>query len=61
MCSRLAGRRASRIAAIAAFVSPDANYLILRHFNIGTEILAFIRNNVPGADEVVQTVALRPR
>lgn len=45
---------------LRTFASPDANYLILRHFNIGTEILAFIRANVPGADEAVRTVPLRP-
>ena len=28
------------------FVCPEANYLILRHFHIGTEILAFIADNV---------------
>lgn len=27
------------------FVSPEANYLILRHFNIGTQILQFIAKN----------------
>jgi hypothetical protein len=30
------------------FVSPNANWLILRHFNLGAEILAFIGGNVPG-------------
>lgn len=30
------------------FVSPEANRLILRHFHIGSEILAFIASNVPG-------------
>lgn len=29
------------------FVHPDANYLILRHFNIGTQILRFIADNSP--------------
>lgn len=29
------------------FVSPEANFLILRHFHIGSEILAFIASNVP--------------
>jgi hypothetical protein len=29
------------------FVSPTANWLILRHFNLGAEILAFIGANVP--------------
>jgi hypothetical protein len=30
------------------FVRPDANYLILRHFHIGSEILQFVATNVPG-------------
>jgi hypothetical protein len=30
------------------FVSPNANYMILRHFYLGSEILQFIRDNVPG-------------
>ncbi|MGH9766884.1 MAG: DUF6999 family protein [Blastocatellia bacterium] len=30
------------------FVSPEANFLIVRHFHIGSEILAFVANNVPG-------------
>jgi hypothetical protein len=29
------------------FVSPEANYIILRHFNIGSQILEFIRSNIP--------------
>jgi hypothetical protein len=29
------------------FVSPNANWLIMRHFNLGAEILAFIAANVP--------------
>ena len=41
------------------FVSPDANRLILRHFHIGTEILNFIKDNVP--DTHVETVPLRPQ
>lgn len=41
------------------FVSPEANRLILRHFHIGTEILSFIKDNVPGAE--IETVPLRPR
>lgn len=44
---------------LKVFGSPDANFLILRHFNIGTELLSFIKAN---AGEVqVETVALRPR
>ncbi len=30
---------------LKTFATPDANLLILRHFNIGTEILAFIKAN----------------
>jgi hypothetical protein len=31
-------------------ISPEANYLILRHFNLGSEVLQFIKNNVEGVD-----------
>src|SRR5262249_50557511 len=30
------------------FVSPEANFLILRHFHIGSEVLAFVASNLPG-------------
>ncbi len=29
------------------FVSPEANFLIMRHFHLGSEILAFIADNAP--------------
>jgi hypothetical protein len=32
------------------FVSPSANFMILRHFYLGSEVLQFIRDNVPGVD-----------
>jgi len=41
------------------FVMPEANYLILRHFNIGSEILAFIKDNVPNTE--VESAPLRPQ
>jgi hypothetical protein len=41
------------------FVRPDANWMILRHFHIGSEILQFVASNVPGVD--VPTRPLRPR
>ena len=41
--------------ALHTFVRPDANWLILRHFHMGSEILDFIARNVPGT-----TVPLRP-
>ncbi|HVZ99937.1 MAG TPA: hypothetical protein VG841_06445 [Caulobacterales bacterium] len=41
------------------FATPDANLLIMRHFHIGTEILAFIKANAGPVE--VETVPLRPR
>jgi len=41
------------------FVSPEANRLILRHFHIGSEILNFIKDNVPGAS--IETIPLYPQ
>jgi hypothetical protein len=41
------------------FCAPDANTLILRHFHIGTELLAFIKANAGPVE--VETVPLRPR
>lgn len=41
------------------FATPDTNFLIMRHFHIGTEILAFIKANA--GDVTVETVPLRPR
>ncbi len=32
------------------FVKKEANYLILRHFHAGSELLGFIAGNVPGAN-----------
>ncbi len=43
---------------LKTFATPEANFLILRHFNIGTEILTFIKDNAPV--EGVETVPLRP-
>lgn len=44
---------------LRTFATPDANKLIIRHFNIGTEVLNFIKDNVPGIK--VQTKPLRPK
>ena len=33
--------------AMKYWITPEANYLILRHFNLGSEILQFVRDNVP--------------
>ena len=41
------------------FVHPQANHLILRHFHIGSELLGFIRANVPGLALTMDP--LRPR
>jgi hypothetical protein len=34
------------------WVSPEANYLILRHFNLGSEVLRFIKDNVKGIADI---------
>ena len=44
---------------LRTFVRPDANYLIIRHFHIGSEILQFVANNVPGIQ--IPLNPLRPR
>ena len=44
---------------LRTFASKDANFLIMRHFHIGTEILAFIKANSGVPD--IETVPLRPR
>ncbi len=43
---------------LKTFVSPEANTMILRHFTLGSEILQFIRDNVPGIE--VKLNPLRP-
>jgi hypothetical protein len=43
---------------LATFVTKEANWLILRHFHIGSEILDFIARNVPGTS--VPLSPLRP-
>ena len=40
------------------FVSPEANWLILRHFHAGSQILAFIAANAP---VTITTAPLQPR
>jgi hypothetical protein len=44
---------------LRTFVRPDANYLILRHFHIGSEILQFVASNVPGIQ--IPLNPLRPK
>ena len=44
---------------LRTFATPEANTLILRHFHIGTELLAFIKANAGPVE--VATVPLRPR
>lgn len=46
------------VKGLNIFATPEANLLILRHFNIGTELLDFIRDNVH--DVEAETVPLRP-
>jgi hypothetical protein len=37
---------------LKVWVSPEANFLILRHFHIGSEVLAFIASNTAAAGEM---------
>jgi len=41
------------------FVSPDANYLIIRHFNIGSQVLKFLADNI--RDIKIKSHPLHPR
>ncbi len=41
------------------FVSSDANYLIVRHFNIGSQILKFLSDNIAGI--AIKSHPLHPR
>ena len=43
---------------LKTFATPDTNLLIMRHFHIGSEILAFIKANA--GDVAVESVPLRP-
>jgi hypothetical protein len=40
------------------FVTPEANFIILRHFHIGSELLAFVSSNSPGIE--IKLNPLRP-
>ncbi|MDN5203823.1 hypothetical protein QQ008_20700 [Fulvivirgaceae bacterium BMA10] len=42
------------------WITPEANYLILRHFVLGTEVLKFVKDNVKGAEEMPMN-PLRPK
>lgn len=42
------------------FGSPDCNTLILRHFHVGTELLAFMKANAGIDPALVKTIPLRP-
>lgn len=45
--------------ALSAFATPEANWLILRHFWIGSEILAFLNANIKGGG--VEMNPLQPK
>ena len=45
---------------LKSFATPQANTLILRHFNIGTEILGFIAANAPEGIAISTAKPLRP-
>lgn len=43
---------------LKTFVSPEGNFLLLRHFHLGTQILDFLKDNIPGVN--VETKPLFP-
>lgn len=45
---------------LRAFGSPECNTLILRHFHVGTELLAFMKANAGIDPALVKTVPLKP-
>ena len=45
---------------LRAFGSPECNTLILRHFHVGTELLAFMKANAGIDPDLVKTVPLKP-
>ena len=45
---------------LRTFGSPECNTLILRHFHVGTELLAFMKANAGIDPELVKTVPLKP-
>jgi hypothetical protein len=51
---------ASIVWGMKNFLSPDANYLIFRHFHIGSQVLKFLADNVSGNIEV-KAHPLRPK
>src|SRR6516162_6741042 len=44
---------------LKVFASPEANTLILRHFTLGTELLAFVKANAGPVD--IDSLPLRPK
>jgi len=45
---------------LRTFGSPECNTLILRHFHVGTELLAFMKANAGIDPETVRTIPLKP-
>ena len=46
-------------SSLKTWVTPEANWLILRHFHMGSEILQFIASNIDGVN--VETNPLKPK
>lgn len=46
-------------SSLKRFAAPETNFLVLRHFHIGTEVLQFLRDNFPAFVAPVRD--LRPR
>jgi hypothetical protein len=46
------------VFSLNSFVSPAANWFILRHFHLGSEVLGFLSKNIEGVD--IPTSPLKP-
>ncbi len=46
------------VMGLKTFVSPEGNYLFMRHFHLGSQVLDFLRDNIDGVE--IQTNPLLP-
>lgn len=46
------------VKGLKTFVTPEGNYLLIRHFHLGSQVLDFLKDNVPEVE--LETVGLYP-
>ncbi len=47
------------VKGLKTFVTPEGNYLLVRHFHLGSQVLEFLKDNIPGTD--IKTNPLYPK